>query len=236
MATAYNRSVMTPPDGATPDRHAPDVPPPPEEAATPEGRAAHWHPASRFVLLNVGLLLYGVSLAAMIRAHVGLSPWDALHVGLSHTFPILTVGYASILVGFACLTIAYLLLKMPVGIGSLLNMVLIGVYLDLFLPRLPAPVGPYIPWALFLAGILGVGLATGTYIASGFGAGPRDSLVIGLNRRTGWPVKYVRTGVELVVLLTGWLLGAKVGWGTLVFALTIGPAMSAGMGLFGLRR
>jgi uncharacterized protein len=208
------------------------VPSPP----VPESRTAHWHPISRFVLLNFGLLLYGLSLAAMIRAHVGLAPWDALHVGLHKAFPVLTIGYASIIVGFFCQGVAFAFLKMPVGLGSLLNMVLIGVYIDLFKDRLPEPLGPYIPWAMFLTGILGIGLATGTYIASGFGAGPRDSLVIGLNRKTGWSVKYLRTGIELGVLLTGWLLGAKVGWGTLIFALTIGPAMSAGMGLYGLKR
>jgi uncharacterized protein len=224
---------MSVPDGAAKESRGPEGEDTPEK---PEGYAAHWHLAARFALLNVGLLLYGVSLASMIRAHVGLAPWDALHVGLSHAFPVLTVGYASILAGLLCLTVAYFLLRMPVGIGSLLNMVLIGLYIDLILPYLPEPFGPYIPWALFLAGILGVGFATGMYIASGFGAGPRDSLVLGLNRRTGWPVKYLRTGVELAVLLTGWLLGAKVGWGTLVFAITIGPAMSTGMGIFGLRR
>lgn len=230
MASVYNRAVMSVPDGAAKESREPEGP------DKPEGYVARWHVAARFGLLNVGLLLYGVSLAAMIRAHIGLAPWDALHVGLSHAFPFLTVGYASILVGLLCLTGAYFILKMRVGIGSLLNMLLIGLYIDQVLPRLPEPQGPYVPWALFLAGILGVGLATGMYIASGFGAGPRDSLVIGLNHRTGWPVKYLRTGVELLVLLTGWLLGAKVGWGTLVFAVTIGPAMSAGMGLFGLRR
>lgn len=190
----------------------------------------------RFLLLNVGLVCYGLALSAMIRANVGLAPWDAFHVGLSQTVPWLTVGRASIAVGLVFQLTALLALRVPIGIGSVLNLVLIGVYLDLFTPRLPLPAGPVEAWLLFLGGIFGVGIATGSYIASGFGAGPRDSLVIGLNRRTGWPVKYLRSGVELLVLAGGWWMGAKIGWGTLVFALLIGPAMSAGMGLFGLKR
>jgi uncharacterized membrane protein YczE len=115
-------------------------------------------------------------------------------------------------------------------------MALIGVYIDLFLPRLPRPLWLWTAWPQFLAGILLVGLATGMYIASGFGAGPRDSLVLGLVRRTGWPVRYVRTGIEGLVLLAGYLLGARIGWGTAVFALSIGPAMSLGLRLYGPRR
>jgi hypothetical protein len=117
-----------------------------------------------------------------------------------------------------------------------LNLVLIGLYIDWFSPHLPHPSNPLVAWALFAGGVFGVGLATGTYIASHFGAGPRDSLVLGIARRKNWPVKWVRTGAELAVLLAGFVMGAKVGWGTLTFALAIGPAMSAGMGLYGLRR
>jgi hypothetical protein len=171
----------------------------------------------------------------MIAADVGLAPWDAFHVGLARVIPGVTIGMASIGVGLVFQLVAARFLGMPIGLGSALNMVLIGVYIELFLPHLGAPAGG-LAWAQFLFGTALVGVATGAYIASGFGAGPRDSLVLGLAGRTGWPVKYLRTGVEIAVLVTGYLLGAKVGWGTVLFALAIGPAMSLGLALFGLRR
>lgn len=211
-----------------------DTPPPPP--GPPDSRTAHWHPALRFLLLNVGLLAYGVGLAAMIQARVGLAPWDALHVGLSRHVPGLTVGWASVGVGFVCQVAAWRLLAMPIGLGSVLNMLLIGGYIDLFSPRIPAPANPVVAWALFLGGIAVSGFATGTYIASHFGAGPRDSVVLGLARRTGWPIKRLRTLMEVSVLALGWAMGAQIGWGTLVFALTFGPAMSLGLGVYGLKR
>ena len=190
----------------------------------------------RFVLLNLGLALYGIALAGMIRANVGLAPWDAFHVGLSQAVPGLTIGEASIGAGLVCLAAARWCLKMPIGLGSVMNMILIGLYLDFFQSRLPAPPTIFAAWAMFLMSVLGVGVATGTYIASDFGAGPRDSLVIGLHRRTGRSVKGWRTLCELAALLTGYLLGAPIGWGTLIFALTIGPAMHLGLGLYRLKR
>jgi uncharacterized membrane protein YczE len=198
--------------------------------------AATWPVSLRFLLLNAGLALYGLGLSLMIAAGVGLAPWDALHVGLARVIPGLSVGGASIAVGLLFLAVSARFLGMPVGVGSALNMLLIGLYIDALLPRLPTAPGPFLAWTQFGAGIALVGLATGTYIASGFGAGPRDGLVLGLAGRTGWPVRYLRVGVELAVLAAGFLMGAKVGWGTLVFALAIGPAMSAGLGLYGLRR
>ncbi|HVK02050.1 MAG TPA: hypothetical protein VM490_01110 [Armatimonadaceae bacterium] len=221
-----------------PPRHDNDKsqPPPSSDVARPHGRTAHWSAGRRFVLLNVGLLIYGVGLAAMINANVGLAPWDAFHVGLARHVPWLTVGLASILAGLVCQVCALLFLKMPIGVGSVLNMILIGLYMDLFRGALPHPQEALTAWAWFVGGILMSGLATGTYIASHFGAGPRDSVVLGLANRTGRSVKSLRTVMELSVLALGWLMGAKVGWGTLVFALTFGPAMSASLALYGLRR
>lgn len=204
--------------------------------ASPPSKTAHWPVWARFLLLNAGLLLYGISLAAMIRAGVGLAPWDAFHVGLARVVPGFTIGRASIAVGLVAQLTAYRYLGMPFGVGSALNLVLIGLYIDLFRPQLPVPANLLAAWLMFIGGTLGVGLATGTYIASNFGAGPRDSLVLGMARRTNWPVKWLRSGTELLVLAAGWAMGAQVGWGTLVFALVIGPAMSAGLALYGLRR
>lgn len=234
FSVRYNAEDMSPSETDAPVSGAAALPLP----APPHSVVAHWSPVLRFLLLNIGLALYGLSLSAMIRANVGLAPWDAFHVGLSKAFPLLSIGGASIMVGLVFQIVALLFLQMPVGIGSALNILMIGVYIDCFSPLLPSPTPGEgaAAWLLYLGGVLGTGLATGTYIASGFGAGPRDSLVIGLSRKTRWPVKYVRSGIEVGVLLMGWLLGAKIGGGTLVFALLIGPAMSAGMGLFRLKR
>jgi len=116
-------------------------------------------------------------------------------------------------------------------------MFLIGWYIDQFLPYVTRQGGDsFLAWGMFLGGILLVGLATGTYIASNFGAGPRDSLALGVSRKYNLPIRYVRTGIEIIVLGAGWLLGAKIGWGTLVFAVVVGPAMQMGMWVYRVRR
>jgi uncharacterized protein len=191
--------------------------------------------AIRFLLLNVGLALYGLAIALQIAAHIGLAPWDALHVGLSQRFPALTVGLASICVGIVVQFLAWVWLKMPVGLGSVLNTLAIGWWLDRLAPYMPHPTG-LLAWGQVVLGILLVGLATGLYVGARFGAGPRDSLALGLSRRFHWPVRYVRSGVELLVLGCGAALGAKIGWGTLLFALVVGPAMQAGLRLFAPER
>lgn len=203
--------------------------------ATTTAPTGNWPFWARFSLLNGGLAFYGLGLSLMIAADVGLAPWDAFHVGFARAVPALSIGGASILTGLGLLLVSFLLLRVPVGLGSLLNMLLIGAFIDLIRPHLSAPPG-LLAWAQFLLGTLIVGLATGTYIASGFGAGPRDGFVLGITRRSRWQVKYVRTGVEVLVLACGWALGAKVGGGTILFAIAIGPAMSLGMRFYGLRR
>ena len=202
----------------------------------PVSRTAHWSAGKRFILLNGGLIFYGFALAAMIRANVGLAPWDAFHVGMARIIPFLSIGQASIAIGFVLQALAWGWLKMRPGIGSLFNMVLLGVYIDIFLRRIPLPANALSAWLMFVGGIFVVGLATGTYIASGFGAGPRDSMVLGLQKKTNWPVKNLRTAIEMTALAGGFLMGAKIGWGTLAYALLIGPSMSVGFAVYGLRR
>ena len=174
-----------------------------------------WSFIARFSLLNIGLLLYGAALAGMIRADVGLAPWDALHVGLSRIAPGLTVGMASIGIGFICLIAANLAFKMPVGIGSILNMILIGIYLDFIRAWIPVPMNLWVAWAMFLVSVLGVGIATGMYIASDFGAGPRDSLVLGLARRACRMIEeagaaFVKTSTGFAVPAAGIPVGATI--------------------------
>lgn len=189
--------------------------------------------AARLTLLLAGLLLYGLSLRLMLDAGVGTAPWEVLHVGLTRHLP-LTVGLAGILTGAAIVAFTALGLRERVGLGTLLNVVLVGLFLDLFGPLIPSPTALGWSWAQFLLGVVLLGLATGAYVAAGLGAGPRDGLTLALNRLTRWPVPRVRTGVEIAVLLIGWALGGPLGWGTLVFALAVGPAMGWGLGLFGV--
>lgn len=190
-------------------------------------------PLGRYALLMFGLFLYGLSLRLMLDARVGVAPWEVLHVGVTQHLP-LSVGVVSILTGVLIVAFTALKLREPVGPGTVLNVIFIGVFLDVLAPLVPNPKGLGLRWVQFVLGVILLGLATGTYVAAGLGAGPRDGLTLGLRRVYGWPVARTRTGVEVVVLATGLLLGGPIGWGTLVFALTVGPAMSAGMGLFGL--
>ncbi|UQN06625.1 YitT family protein [Deinococcus sp. QL22] len=187
----------------------------------------------RYALLLFGLFLYGLSLRLMLDARVGVAPWEVLHVGITRHLP-LSVGVVSILTGLVIVAFTALKLREPIGPGTVLNVIFIGVFLDVLGPLVPDPQGLGLRWVQFALGVALLGLATGTYVAAGLGAGPRDGLTLGLRRVYGWPVARTRTGVEVVVLATGLLLGGPVGWGTLVFALTVGPAMSAGMGLFGI--
>lgn len=189
----------------------------------------------RSALLVFGLFLYGLSLRLMLDARVGLAPWEAFHLGVTHHLP-LSIGMVSVLTGVLIVTFTALRLRERIGPGTVINVILIGVFLDLLGPLVPDPATFLGRWVQFVLGVALLGFATGTYVAAGLGAGPRDGLILGLSRRTGWDVARVRTGIELVVLALGWLLGGLVGWGTLVFALGSGPAMGIGMALYGLRR
>lgn len=180
----------------------------------------------------VGLFGCGLSVALMIRSQLGLGPWDAFHVGL-HSITGLTVGTVSILVGLAILCGTHFM-GVRHGLGTLVNMVMIGVFIDLLLPVVPLATGIASGLAYYAVALVVFGLATGVYLAAGLGSGPRDGLMIGLADRAGMPVRRMRTMVELLVLVAGWAMGGRVGLGTVLFAVTGGPAMQWGMQLFGL--
>jgi uncharacterized membrane protein YczE len=173
------------------------------------------------VQLLGGLGLFGVGLGLMVRAVIGLAPWDVLNQGLAlHTG--LSFGTVVNLVGLVVLALWVPLRERP-GVGTVLNVLLIGPAADGTLAVVPEGLPLPVRVALFAAGLLAVGVASGLYIGAGFGAGPRDGLMTGLHRITRWPVWVIRTGIEAAVLLVGWLLGGDVGFGTLAFALLIGP-------------
>lgn len=187
----------------------------------------------RLVQLLVGLSLYGFSMALMIRAGLGLDPWDVFHQGLAGRTP-LSFGLIVCVVGAAVLLLWIPLRQRP-GIGTVANVVVIGLAADASLAVLPDFQGLPLQSAMLVASILLNGLAGGLYIGAGLGPGPRDGLMTGLHRRTGWPIRRVRTAIELAVLAAGWLLGGTVGVGTVLYALAIGPLVQAFLGVCTVR-
>ncbi|NUR09894.1 MAG: hypothetical protein HOQ22_07960 [Nocardioidaceae bacterium] len=175
----------------------------------------------RLVQLFVGLALYGVSLALVLRAGLGLAPWDVLHQGLAERTGF-TVGQLVIAVSFLVL-LAWIPLRQRPGFGTFANAVLVGVFVDLTLGVLGDADSWPVRIGLLLAGVLLNGLATALYIGASLGPGPRDGLMTGLVRRTGRSVRLVRTVIEVSVLVVGFLLGGTVGVGTLLYAFAIGP-------------
>lgn len=174
----------------------------------------------RMPRLLVGLGLFGIGIALMVRADLGLSPWDVLHQGVAGRTA-LSIGTVSILTSCVVLLL-WVPLRERLGIGTLCNAVMIGLVVDATLWVVP-PVGALAPRVLLmLAGPVTVAVGSGFYIGAGLGPGPRDGLMTGLARR-GLAIGPVRGGIEVVVLLLGWLLGGTVGIGTLVFTLGIGP-------------
>jgi len=179
----------------------------------------------RLVQLYVGLVLYGFSIALMVRSDLGLAPWDVLHSGLTKHFPI-DIGQALVIVSFVVMLAWIPLREMP-GLGTISNALVIGLSTDLFLAVLPRPdaMGVRISW--LVAGIVLQGVATAAYIGAQFGRGPRDGLMTGLARRTGRSLRLVRTLMELTVFAIGLLLGGVAGLGTILYAVSIGPLSQA---------
>jgi uncharacterized membrane protein YczE len=175
----------------------------------------------RLPQLVVGLVLYGASLAMMVRGALGLAPWDVLHSGFIRHVP-MTIGQAVVLLSFVVLLLWIPLRERP-GIGTVANAFVVGLAADATLALLAAPDSLLLRVALVLGGIVLNGLATALYIGSQFGRGPRDGLMTGLARRTGLSLRLVRTALEVTVVVVGLLLGGALGIGTVLYALAIGP-------------
>jgi uncharacterized membrane protein YczE len=174
----------------------------------------------RIFQLAWGLWLYGLSMAMMIRATLGLDPWDVMHQGVAPRLG-LSFGMTVNVLG-AIILLLWLPMRQQPGIGTILNILLIGTAVDVSMPFLPEPSGYTARFAMLGLGIVLNGIAGGAYIGAGLGPGPRDGLMTGICRKTGWPIKLVRTGIELTVLSVGWLLGGTVGIGTILYAVSIG--------------
>ncbi len=175
----------------------------------------------RLTQLAIGLVLYGLTLAMIIRATLGNSPWDVLHQGLAEHLPI-TIGTAVIAMSVVVL-LAWIPLHEKPGLGTLLTSVLVGLSADVFLGLIETPAAPGMRALLLVGGVVLNGVATALYIGSQFGPGPRDGLMTGLHRRTGISIQAVRTALEVSVVVAGAFLGGTVGIGTVLYAVAIGP-------------
>jgi uncharacterized membrane protein YczE len=175
----------------------------------------------RLVQLITGLLVYGVSMALMIRSHLGNTPWDVLHQGLARHLHY-SIGRVTIAVG-AIVLLSWIPMREKPGVGTVCNVLIIGISVDAALAMLPAT-GSLPARALFAGtGIVLNAVATAAYIGARLGPGPRDGLMTGLVRRTGGSVRRVRTVIELAVVAAGWALGGTLGVATVLYALAIGP-------------
>jgi uncharacterized membrane protein YczE len=171
--------------------------------------------------LYAGLALYGFSMALLVRARLGVMPWDVLHQGLARTVGG-SLGTVSIVVG-ALVLLLWIPLRQRPGVGTVSNVVVIGLAVDGSLAVIPHVDGMPLRIALVVAGVLLNAVATAAYIGVRLGPGPRDGLMTGLVRRTGRSVRVVRTSIEALVVATGWLLGGTLGAATVLYALAIGP-------------
>jgi len=185
----------------------------------------------RYVIILTGLCLSALGTNFALLAGLGTDPWTVFHAGLANYLP-LTIGQISQLVGIVIILFSY-----PLGIraqiGTFLNMYFFGFFYDMWnrLGLFPAPTSLFIQCLYLVVGVIVLGAGLGLYISAGLGAGPRDGLTLGLHRRLGLSIRFVRSAMELAVLLVGYLIGGPVGIGTLFYALTIGPAMQCSLQL-----
>lgn len=190
-------------------------------------------PVRRLSQLLVGLAVYGLSMAMMLRATLGVPPWDVFHQGLASHLP-LSFGLVTAVTGGVVLLL-WLPLRQRLGVGTVANVIMIAVSVDAGLALIPGPSGLVARAGLLAGGIVLNGVASAAYIGARLGPGPRDGLMTGLAARTGWSIRLVRTGIELAVLAVGWLLGGTVGIGTAAYALGIGPLTQAFLPWFAVR-
>ncbi|OFX14971.1 hypothetical protein A3K71_03475 [archaeon RBG_16_50_20] len=187
-----------------------------------------------FLVIQFGFVLFGLSIDIMVRANLGLGPWDVLHMALTYHLPI-TLGEASIGVAFVVVLLD-VILREPLGWGTIANMIFIGVWIDILKPFVPSV--PSIFWiqiAYLLLGTIVMGFATAIYIGVDAGAGPRDSLMLALSRLSKTSVRRARTIIEVTAVTVGWLLGGPAWIGTIVSALAIGPAVQLAFKLLRVR-
>ena len=179
------------------------------------------------IYLILGLILFGLGETMLIAASVGVSPWTVLAQGISIKTGY-SIGLTTFIVSISVLCL-WIPLKQKPGIGTILNTIIISIVLDVSLPYLPTPESLFLQILQVIIGVLIVGLGSGLYLISNLGPGPRDGLMTGLQKTTNLPIALIRAMIEISAIVCGWYLGGVVGIGTIVFALGIGPSVSAGL-------
>lgn len=188
--------------------------------------------APRIPALLVGLVVFGLGIALMVEAGLGLGPWEALNQGVARQLGV-EIGTASVLLGIPILALWWPLGERP-GIGTVLNVILIGTSTNVALAMLPTvPVdAPAVRAAVMAGGIGVIAIGSAIYLATDLGPGPRDGLMTGVHHRFGWSIRRARTAIEIAVLVVGWALGGTIGLGTVLFALGIGPLIQVALRVF----
>ena len=180
----------------------------------------------RIAIYLSGLLVMSLGIVLLIKSNLGATPWDVLHVGLYYQFG-LTIGSWSIIAGFVILGISALMMKEIPQIGAFANMILVGVFIDMYMwmSFIDTPESLAGKIFMFSVGVVLQGYGMGMYVSARFGTGPRDSLMMAIAARTSWKVGNVRSLIEVIVLIAGWQLGGPVYWGTIIFSLAIGQVV-----------
>ena len=180
--------------------------------------------------LSLGLIVFGFGEGLLIVSGIGASPWNVLHQGVAISLG-LSVGTIAFLVSFLVLLLWYFL-DQKIGMGTIINFIIIAIMIDVTIYYFDKPNEFFLQLLMVFAGILLVGFGTAMYLIANLGAGPRDGLMTGLQKKTNAPIALVRTSIEIIVVLLGWFLGGIVGIGTLFYALGIGPAVAIFLYLF----
>ena len=184
-------------------------------------------PIKSLLILVIGLILFGFGEALLIASGVGVSPWTVLAQGITNITG-WSIGFATFMTSLFVL-ICWVPLKQMPGVGTVLNAIIIALVLDYFLPYLPTFDNLALRIVEASIGVLVTGFGGGIYLIANLGPGPRDGLMTGLQRITNYPIAWVRSGIEVTAIATGWSLGGSVGIGTVLFALGIGPSVAASM-------
>ena len=188
-------------------------------------------PLQSFVILCFGLALFGLGEALLIASGAGVSPWTVFAEGVTNVTG-WSIGLATFIIS-VCVLLSWIPLRQIPGIGTIANAIIIALMLDFSLPYLPKPDGFVLQSFQALIGVLVTGLGGGIYLIANLGPGPRDGLMTGLQQLTNLPIAWVRSGIEISVVIIGWYLGGTVGLGTMLFAFLIGPSVAAS--LYGLQ-
>jgi uncharacterized membrane protein YczE len=176
-----------------------------------------------YIQLIVGLFIFAAGIIFMLKANLGMGPWDVFHVGITNHLP-LTLGRVSQIVGLIVILFS-LFFRIYPGIGTVFNMIVIGFFVDLINPYVPSMYNHFSQITMLALGIILIGIGSGLYINANLGAGPRDGLMLGLSKKTGKSIRLIRNSMEITVLIIGFFLGGPVGVGTVAFALSIGPSV-----------